>query len=177
MADFALLESSKWISREIWVTEKSWNFHTVRWLRGCRTLLKIALKPLFFVKVIFINFLTKLIWRIFFLILGMGTLSRILYLTGIIPVVLLIIMIFWISPTASNGFNIQIFMQIDYKHLTDPNIWMAAARYSVKTIALTLGVLIGLGSYNRWVLLKKSKIFMKSICSFHYAPETFKMWS
>ena len=84
-----------------------------------------------------------------FLILGMGTLSRILYLTGIIPVILLIIMIFWISPTASNGFNIQIFMQIDYKHLTDPNIWMAAARYSVKTIALTLGVLIGLGSYNR----------------------------
>ena len=85
----------------------------------------------------------------FFPNLGMGTLSRILYFTGIIPVILLIIMIFWISPTASNGFNIQIFMQIDYKHLTDPNIWMTAARYSVKTIALTLGVLIGLGSYNR----------------------------
>ena len=29
MAYFALLESPKLISRKIWVTEKSWNFHTV----------------------------------------------------------------------------------------------------------------------------------------------------
>ena len=29
MADFALLESPKLISRKIWVIEKSWNFHTV----------------------------------------------------------------------------------------------------------------------------------------------------
>ena len=29
MADFALQESSKLISRKIWVIEKSWNFHTV----------------------------------------------------------------------------------------------------------------------------------------------------
>ena len=29
MAGFALLESPKLISRKIWVTEKSWNFHTV----------------------------------------------------------------------------------------------------------------------------------------------------
>ena len=29
MADFALLESPKLISRKIWVIEKLWNFHTV----------------------------------------------------------------------------------------------------------------------------------------------------
>ena len=29
MADFALLESPKLISRKVWVIEKSWNFHTV----------------------------------------------------------------------------------------------------------------------------------------------------
>ena len=29
MADFALQESSKLISRKIWMIEKSWNFHTV----------------------------------------------------------------------------------------------------------------------------------------------------
>ena len=33
MADFALLESPKLISRKIWVTEKSWNFHTVVHIR------------------------------------------------------------------------------------------------------------------------------------------------
>ena len=29
MADLELLDSAKLISRNIWVTEKSWNFHTV----------------------------------------------------------------------------------------------------------------------------------------------------
>ena len=29
MEDFSLLESPHWISRKIWVLEKSWNFHTV----------------------------------------------------------------------------------------------------------------------------------------------------
>ena len=39
MTDIALLDSPKLISRKIWVTEKSWNFHTVniQWQgRGCR---------------------------------------------------------------------------------------------------------------------------------------------
>ena len=30
MADFALLESQKLISRKIWMVETSWKFHTVR---------------------------------------------------------------------------------------------------------------------------------------------------
>ena len=34
MADFALQESSKLISRKIWVIQKSWNFHTVIHLSG-----------------------------------------------------------------------------------------------------------------------------------------------
>ena len=32
MADFALLETPKLISRKIWVIEKAWNFHTVPYL-------------------------------------------------------------------------------------------------------------------------------------------------
>ena len=37
MAVFALLESSKWISRKIWVIQKSWNFHTVYYCKYDRT--------------------------------------------------------------------------------------------------------------------------------------------
>ena len=37
MADFALQESLKLISRKIWVTENLWNFHTVLWLDRSNT--------------------------------------------------------------------------------------------------------------------------------------------
>ena len=89
------------------------------------------------------------VWFLIFLFTfkGMGILSRILYLSGVIPILQLIVLLFWISPL--NGTVLIDVLKIDYDHITDINIWMRAAQFSVTMIAFSIGILTGLASYNR----------------------------
>lgn len=80
---------------------------------------------------------------------GMRTLAKIICVSGLIPLVLLMALIFLNANSFSLKTYIKIFAFIPIDSLIDLQLWISAACYSAKSMAISLGVLSCLCSYNK----------------------------
>ena len=150
MEYFALQESSKLISRKIWVIEISWNFHTLRWLVDFWSKMDhfgsiISIWPKLFQHPVSLRTEGKITSQIRKKSYFCCHVSKLFFRSfNRIP------LIFQKFPLNTKTWKLTFFLFIKAKSFTFLNISFHIAI---------------------------SPILFKSLTLRHYAPETFKMWS
>lgn len=91
-------------------------------------------------------------WLLVFLMTmkGMELLSKIIYVSAVVPIVLLFTILLWKAPY--NGVAILHVLTIDPAKLLSLNLWMKAGSYSIKSICHGIGIITCLASHNRYFL-------------------------
>lgn len=83
-----------------------------------------------------------------FTLKGMRVMSVLLYVSGILPIISLLVFLFLQKDLRNGSLPLKV-LSIDPDNLLDLSIWIKAAGFTLKTIGLTVPILSCLCAYNR----------------------------